>query len=98
MGTGAAATLLGIHISDVTAPSISCGKATRRILNERARRRVSAKGGAGAALVDVDENEHPSRVGDDDQLPAVNEVLEKFALTDPRKAEPVNGRAGRRKN
>ena len=61
----------------------------RRILIERARRRVAAKRGAGAAMVDVDEIEIPSPLADDDQLLAVNEALEKFAALDPRKAELV---------
>ncbi len=61
----------------------------RRILIERARRRIAARRGAGAAIVDVDEIEIPSPVADDDQLLAVNEALEKFAVLDPRKAELV---------
>lgn len=67
----------------------AAAEAMRRILIERARRRVAAKRGAGAALVDLDEIEIPSPVADDDQLLAVNEALEKFAVLDPRKAELV---------
>ena len=67
----------------------AAAEAMRRILIERARRRVAAKRGAGAAMVDVDEIEIPSPVADDDQLLAVNEALEKFAALDPRKAELV---------
>ena len=67
----------------------AAAEAMRRILIERARRRVAAKRGAGAAMVDLDEIEIPSPVADDDQLLAVNEALEKFAALDPRKAELV---------
>ncbi len=67
----------------------AAAEAMRRILIERARRRIAAKRGAGAAMVDVDEIEIPSPIADDDQLLAVNEALEKFAVLDPRKAELV---------
>ena len=61
----------------------------RRILIDRARRRLAAKRGAGAEPLDVDEIEIPSPAPDDDSLLAVNEALEKFAAIDPRKAELV---------
>ena len=67
----------------------AAAEAMRRILIERARRRVAAKRGAGSERVDLDEIEIPSPAADDDQLLAVNEALEKFALLDPRKAELV---------
>ena len=67
----------------------AAAEAMRRILIERARRRVAAKRGAGAAMVDLDEIEIPSPAADDDQLLAINEALEKFAALDPRKAELV---------
>ena len=67
----------------------AASEAMRRILIERARRRLAAKRGGGAVPVDLDEIEIPSPVADDDQLLAVNEVLEKFAAVDPRKAELV---------
>ncbi|MBI3869813.1 MAG: sigma-70 family RNA polymerase sigma factor [Verrucomicrobia bacterium] len=67
----------------------AAAEAMRRILIERARRRIAAKRGAGAAMVDLDEIEIPSPVADDDQLIAVNEALEKFTVLDPRKAELV---------
>ena len=60
-----------------------------RILIEHARRRLAAKRGAGVEVVDLDEIEIPSPVADDDQLLAVNEALEKFAVLDPRKADLV---------
>jgi len=67
----------------------AAAEAMRRILIERARRRIAAKRGGGAVMVDVDGIEIPSPVADDDQLLAVNEALEKFATFDPRKAELV---------
>jgi RNA polymerase sigma factor (TIGR02999 family) len=67
----------------------AAAEAMRRILIDRARRRIAAKRGGGAARVDLDEIELPSPFADDDQLIAVNEALEKFAALDPRKAELV---------
>ena len=67
----------------------AAAEAMRRILIDRARRRIAAKRGGGAARIDLDEIELPSPVADDDQLLAVNEALEKFAALDPRKAELV---------
>src|SRR6185436_17541894 len=67
----------------------AAAEAMRRILIERARRRVAAKRGGGAAMVDLEGIEIPSPVADDDQLLAVNEALEKFAAIEPRKAELV---------
>jgi RNA polymerase sigma factor (TIGR02999 family) len=66
----------------------AAAEAMRRILIERARRRLAAKRGGGAVNVDLDEIEITSPVADD-QLLAVNEALEKFAAIDPRKAELV---------
>jgi RNA polymerase sigma factor (TIGR02999 family) len=67
----------------------AAAEAMRRILIERARRRLAAKRGGGAISVELDELQIPSPTGDDDQLLAVNEALEKFATLDPRKAELV---------
>ena len=67
----------------------AAAEAMRRILIERARRRLATKRGAGAEHVDLDEMEIPSPAADDDQLLAVNEALEKFAALDPRKAQLV---------
>ena len=67
----------------------AAAEAMRRILIERARRRLAAKRGSGAELVNVDDIEIPSPAADDDSLLAVNEALEKFATLDPRKAELV---------
>lgn len=69
----------------------AAAEAMRRILIERARRRIAAKRGAGAAILDLDEIEIPSPVADDDQLVAVNDSLEKFATLDPRNGTIVNG-------
>jgi RNA polymerase sigma factor (TIGR02999 family) len=67
----------------------AAAEAMRRILIERARRRIAAKRGSGAVRVELDEIEIPSPASDDDHLLAVNEALEKFAAFDPRKAELV---------
>ena len=67
----------------------AAAEAMRRILIERARRRIAAKRGGGAVQVELDELEIPPPAGGDDQLLAVNEALEKFAALDPRKAELV---------
>ena len=67
----------------------AAAEAMRRILIERARRRMAAKRGAGAAAVPLDEIEIPCPVAGDDEMLAVNEALEKFVAIDPRKAELV---------
>ena len=67
----------------------AAAEAMRRILIERARRRLAAKRGGGAAPVELDKIEIPSPIAEDDQLLAVNEALEKLAVFDPRKAELV---------
>lgn len=66
----------------------AAAEAMRRILVDRARRRLAAKRGAGEACLDADELEIPAPAPDD-QLLAVSEALEKFALLDARKAELV---------
>jgi RNA polymerase sigma factor (TIGR02999 family) len=67
----------------------AAAESMRRILIERARRRMAAKRGAGGEAVPLHEVEIPSPAPNDDQLLAVNEALEKFAVIDPRKAELV---------
>ncbi len=67
----------------------AAAEAMRRILIERARRRLAAKRGSGAMPLDVDEIEIPSPASDDDNLLRVNEALEKFTAIDSRKAELV---------
>src|ERR1041385_2199562 len=66
----------------------AAAEAMRRILVDRARRRLAAKRGAGEVCLDADELDIPAPAPDD-QLLAVNESLEKFALLDARKAELV---------
>ncbi|HEY3761903.1 MAG TPA: ECF-type sigma factor [Verrucomicrobiae bacterium] len=66
----------------------AAAEAMRRILVDRARRRLAAKRGAGAASLDADELEIPAPTPDD-QLLAVSEAVEKFAAVDARKAELV---------
>ena len=66
----------------------AAAEAMRRILVDRARRRLAAKRGAGEAPLDADELEIPAPTPDE-QLLAVSEALEKFALHDARKAELV---------
>ena len=61
----------------------------RRILIERARRRLAGKRGAGAEVVPLDGLELPSPATSDDQLLAMDDALQKFAALDPRKAELV---------
>ena len=66
----------------------AAAEAMRRILVDRARRRLTAKRGAGEACLDADELDI-SVPAPDDQLLAVNDALEKFTTLDPRKAELV---------
>ena len=61
----------------------------RRILIERARRRLAAKRGAGVEVVDLDRIAILSVAANDDRLLALDEALEKLAVLDPRKAELV---------
>ena len=61
----------------------------RRILIERACRRLAAKRGAGVEPIPLDDLELPSPVASDDQLLAMDDALQKFAALDPRKAELV---------
>jgi RNA polymerase sigma factor (TIGR02999 family) len=69
----------------------AAAEAMRRILVDRARRRLAAKRGAGGARVNADEVEIPAPAPDD-QLLEVSEALERFASTDARKAELVKMR------
>jgi len=66
----------------------AAAEAMRRILVDRARRRLAAKRGAGAACLDGDELELPAPAPDE-QLLDVNDALEKFAQQYQRKAELV---------
>lgn len=66
----------------------AAAEAMRRILIGRARRRSTQRRGGGHAHLDVDAFEVAAPC-DDEQILAVNEALEKFAVLDPRKAELV---------
>lgn len=62
------------------------GEAMRRILVDRARRRIAAKRGGGGEQVPLEELDIPSPRADDDGLLRVNEAIEKLAAVDARKA------------
>ena len=66
----------------------AAAEAMRRILVDRARRRLAAKRGAGAERLEIDELDIPAPTPDD-QLLAMNEALEKFSAQDARKGELV---------
>jgi RNA polymerase sigma factor (TIGR02999 family) len=67
----------------------AAAEAMRRILIERARRKLAARHGAGAEHVDADEIEIAAPTPKDDELLAVHEALDALAAHDPRKAELV---------
>ncbi len=67
----------------------AAAEAMRRILVDRARKRLAAKRGGGAERVDLDEINLPAPTNDDDGLVRVSEALEKLGTIDPRKAELV---------
>jgi RNA polymerase sigma factor (TIGR02999 family) len=67
----------------------AAAEAMRRILTDRARRRLAAKRGGGSEPVALDAIEIPGPALNDEALLAVNEALEKFAAIDSRKAELV---------
>lgn len=66
----------------------AAAEAMRRILVDRARRRMAAKRRAGEACLDTDELEIPAPAPDD-QILEVNDALEKFTQQEPHKAELV---------
>ena len=67
----------------------AAAESMRRILVERARRRLASKRGGGVEVLSADEIEIPSPTHDDDKLLRINEAVEKLALVDPKKAELV---------
>jgi RNA polymerase sigma factor (TIGR02999 family) len=67
----------------------AAAEAMRRILIERARRKLAARNGAGAEHVDVDDIEIAAPTTKDDELLAVHEALDRLAAHDARKAELV---------
>jgi len=66
----------------------AAAEAMRRILVDKARRRKAVRHGAGQRRIDVQEVDIASP-GDDDQLLAVHEALDKLAARDQAKAELV---------
>lgn len=66
----------------------AAAEAMRRILVDRARRRLAAKRGGGETLLDANELEIPAPAPDA-QLLTVNDALGKFVTVDSRKAELV---------
>ena len=66
----------------------AAAEAMRRILVDRARRRLAAKRGAGADRLDADDLDIPAPAPDQ-QLLDVSDALEKLAQVDQRKAELV---------
>ena len=67
----------------------TAAEAMRRILVDRARRKNSRKHGGGVEHRDIDEMEIAMPLGDDDEMLAVHEALNRLATYDPRKAELV---------
>ena len=67
----------------------AAAEAMRRILVERARRKLAARHGGGAEHVDMDGIEIAAPTEKDDELLAVHEALDNLAAHDPRKAELV---------
>ena len=67
----------------------TAAEAMRRILIDRARRKLAAKNGAGAEHVDADDLEIAAPTDKADELLAVHEALDALATHDPRKAELV---------
>ena len=67
----------------------AAAEAMRRILIERARRKLAVRHGGGQERLDVDEIEIAAPVQNDDELLAVSDALDKFATEDRAKAELV---------
>ncbi len=67
----------------------AAAEAMRRILIDRARRKLSAKHGANAEHIDANDIEIATPIENDDELLAVHDALDALAVHDPRKAELV---------
>lgn len=67
----------------------AAAEAMRRILIERARRKLAPRHGGGLERVDIDEVEIACGAKDDDELLALHAALDKFVAHSPRKAELV---------
>ncbi len=61
----------------------------RQILVDRARRRLSGKGGGRTEHIDIDEIEIAAPVGNEEEVLAVNEALDQLAAVHPQLAELV---------
>ena len=70
----------------------AAAEAMRRILVERARRRLRQRHGGGQERVDIDEVEIAAPTDDAGELPAMHDALDRFAALEPEKAEFVKGR------
>ena len=67
----------------------AAAEAMRRILVERARRRLRQRHGCGQERVDLDEVEIAAPSDDDGQVLAMNDTLDRFVALEPEKAEIV---------
>ena len=67
----------------------AAAEAMRRILIDRARRRLAVRHGGGQARVDLKDVEIAATVGNDDELLAVHDALEALSVHGGRKAELV---------
>lgn len=67
----------------------AAAEAMRRILIDRARRKLAARHGGGQERLDVDKFEIAAPTEKDDELLAVHEALDRLAAHDARKAELV---------
>ncbi len=67
----------------------AAAEAMRRLLIDQARKRRAQRHGGGQQRLNVDDFELAAPGGNDDQLLAIDEVLEKLAARDPAKAELV---------
>jgi len=61
----------------------------RRILVDRARRKLALRRGEGAEHLDIDEVEIVAPSIDEEQLLALSEALDRFAAIDPEKVQLV---------
>lgn len=67
----------------------AAAEAMRRILIDRARRKLAAKHGANAEHIDVNDIEIAAPIEKEDELLAIHEALDALATHDARKAELV---------
>ncbi len=67
----------------------AAAEAMRRILVDRARRRLRQRHGGGQERVDIDEVEIAAPTDDDEVLLAMHDALDRFAALEPEKAEFV---------